>query len=56
MASRGAFDVDVDPVVVPGCFGELLDLLLGDFGARGPTEVFADEGLQLLEAIDHARH
>jgi hypothetical protein len=29
-AGRGAFGVDVDPLVVTGCVGELVDLLLGD--------------------------
>ena len=55
-ASRSALDIDVDPLVITGCFGEQLDLFLGDLGVRRPSEVLSDEGLHLVDALDHARH
>ena len=55
-ASCSTFDIDVNPLVIACCFGEFLDLFLGDLGVRGPAEVLADEGLHLIDAVDRARH
>ena len=49
----GPLDVDVDPLVVAGGVGELVDPLLGDLHVVAVAEVLADErSLQLVDAVD----
>ena len=55
-AVLGAFRVDVDPLVVPGGVGELVDLVLGDFAVLGDPEVGAGEGEQFVEIDDEIGH
>ena len=50
----GPLDVDVDPLVVAGGLGELVDLLLGDLHVVAVAEVLADERAQLVDAVDRA--
>ena len=50
----GPLDVDVDPLVVAGGVGELVDLLLGDLDVVAVAEVLADERAQLVESVDRA--
>ena len=52
----GPLDVDVDPLVVAGGVGELVDLLLGDLDLVAVAEVLADLGLQPVDAFDDRRH
>ena len=42
----GPLDVDVDPLVVAGGVGELVDLVLGDLDVVAVAEVLADLGLE----------
>ena len=44
-----ALDVDVDPLMVAGGFGELVDPLLGDFQPIGHADFLADQAGQILE-------
>ena len=53
---RGACNVDVNPLVVAGCLGELLNLFLGDLRVGRPAKMLADEGLHFIDAVDDARH
>ena len=41
-------------LVVAGGLGKTVDLLLGDVDVWAIAEVFADEALQLVDAIDDA--
>ena len=50
----GPLDVDVDPLVVAGGIGELVDPLLGDLERVAVAEVLTGEAAQLVEAVDHA--
>ncbi len=50
----GPLDVDVDPLVVAGGVGELVDLVLGDLDAVAVAEVLADERAQFVGAVDRA--
>ena len=38
----GSFGVDVDPLEVSGCFGELVDALLGDLHPVAVAEMLTD--------------
>ena len=53
-AGLGAFDVDVDPLVIAGGLGELVDLVLGDLDVRAVAEMLADQALELVGAVDRA--
>ena len=53
-AGLGLLDVDVDPLVVTGRLGELVDLLLGDLDVGAVSEMLADEPFELVGAVDHA--
>jgi len=50
-ASLRPLDVDVDPLVVIGCIGEAVDLLLGNLAPLAVAEVRACPRLQLVDAL-----
>ena len=50
------FDVDVDPLMVAGRFGECVDLLLGDLHVWGVAEVLADQGLESVDSVRSCGH
>ena len=52
-SALGAFDVDVDPLVVSGRFGKLIDALLADVEILAISEVFANS---CFESIDSGNH
>ena len=51
---RGLLDVDVDPLVVTGRLGELVDPLLGDLHPLAGAELLAGRLGQLVEGGEHA--
>ena len=51
---RGPVHVDMDPLVVAGGVGELVDPLLGDVHPVGPAEVRAGGGAQVVERVEDA--
>ncbi|SPA54535.1 exported protein of unknown function [Cupriavidus taiwanensis] len=55
-ALRGALRVDVQPLVVAGGMGELVDLLLGDAGPGAGAEVVADGGVDVFGAAEDCWH
>src|SRR3954447_21698646 len=50
----GALDVDVDPLVVVGGVGELVDTLLGDLEPVGGPDLLADRGFELSDVGEGA--
>ena len=55
-AGLGPLGVDVDPLVVAGGVGELVDLLLGDLVPLARLQRLADLLAQSLEAVHGRRH
>jgi hypothetical protein len=55
-AGPGRLDVDVDPLVVAGGVGELVDPLLGHLHPLGAAEVRAGARLELVETVDDQCH
>ena len=49
-----ALDIDMDPLMVTGCLGEHVDLLLGDVHPRAVAQVFAHEGFEFVCSVDDA--
>ena len=50
----GSLGVDVDPLEVAGCLGELVDPLLGDLDPLAVAEMLADRLFQSGRSIDRA--
>jgi hypothetical protein len=50
----GAFRVDVDPLLVAGRFGELVDAILGDFHSVADADLGADSALEVIKVVEHA--
>ena len=53
-AGVGLLDIDVNPLVVAGGVGEHVHLLLSDVDVWAMTQVFADQALQFVGAVDDA--
>ena len=51
----GALDVDVDPLVVAGELGELVDVLLGDRAPLARADRLPDEPADLVYAVNRDR-
>ena len=50
----GAFRVDVDPLLVAGRFGELVDAILGNFDLVADADFGADSALEVVKIVEHA--
>ena len=51
-ASCRSFNIDVDPLVISSRLGEEIHLFLGDVDIRAVAEVFADQALEFVGAVD----
>src|SRR5215217_4639540 len=52
----GTLDIDVDPLVVAGELGELVDVRLGDLAPLARADHLPDEPADLIYAVDRDRH
>src|SRR6267378_3764903 len=50
----GAFRVDMNPLLVAGRLGELVDAVLGDLDPVADADLGADSGLELIEIVEHS--
>ena len=51
-----ALDVDMDPLVIVGRIGELVDAVLGDLEPLAGTEILADRLLERFGAAEFLSH
>ena len=50
----GALDIYMDPLIVAGCVGEAVNLILGDLVPVADANLGANRGLEILKVVKDA--